>query len=156
MVDMCKSSNATEEKPNGNDNVDSVVLRIMIQQDDCICRVNIENQIELVYIGLGKYDSLTSSAPVDSQCGLAVDINHIPVMSTGNVIVPIECIDNVDVRSFPLSQNSTLQFKSRIINGTFSRGYCMRIHRGNVALVKIMKTYISNLVRTTRFWNNLD
>ena len=144
MVDMCKSSNATEEKPNGNDNVDSVVLRIMIQQDDCICRVNIENQIELVYIGLGKYGSLTSSAPVKSQCGLAVDINHIPVMSTGSVIAPIKCTDNVNPRSFPLSQNSTLQFKSRIINGTFSRGYCMRIHRGNVALVKIMKVDIKS------------
>jgi hypothetical protein len=68
---MWMSSNATEEKPSGSDKVDSVVLRIMIQQDDCICRVNIENQIELVHIGLGKYGSLTSSAPVDSQCGLA-------------------------------------------------------------------------------------
>jgi hypothetical protein len=137
---MCKSRFATEEKPFGSDKVDSVVLRIMIQQDDCICRVNIENQIELVYIGLGKYDGHISSAPVDSQCGLAVDINHIPDMSTENVIAPIECIDNVDVRSFPLPQNSTLQFKSRIINGAFTRGYCMRIQRGNVALVKLMKT----------------
>jgi hypothetical protein len=153
---MCTSSFATEEKHNGYDTVDSVVLRIMIQQGGCICRVNIENQTELVHIGLGKYDGFTSSVPKESQCGLAVDINHIQDMSTGNVIAPIECIFNVDIRSFPLSQNSTLQFKSRIINGAFSKGYCMRIHRGNVALLKIMKTYISNLVRTTRFWNNLD
>ena len=49
---MCKSTFATEEKPSGSDKVDSVVLRIMIQQDDCICRVNIENQIELVDLNL--------------------------------------------------------------------------------------------------------
>jgi predicted fused transcriptional regulator/phosphomethylpyrimidine kinase len=74
---MCKTNSATEEKPSGSHHVDSVVLRIMIQQDNCICRVNIEYQIELVYIGLGKYDGFTSSAPVESQCGLVVDINHI-------------------------------------------------------------------------------
>jgi len=105
----------------------------MIQQDSCICRVNIENQIELVYTGLGKYGGLTSSAPIKSQCGLAVDINHIPDMSTGNVIAPIECIDNVDIRGIPLFINSTLQLKSRIINGSFTRGYCMVIARGKIA-----------------------
>jgi hypothetical protein len=35
-----------------------------------------------------------------------------------------------------LLQNSTLRFISRIIKVTFTRGYCMRIQRGNVALAK--------------------
>jgi hypothetical protein len=104
----------------------------MTQQENCICRVTIDNQIEPVSIGLNKYECLTLSAPEDIGCGLAVDINHIPDTSTGNVIAPIECIDNVVSRNLQLLQNSTLQFKSRIINGTFTRGYCMRIHRGNV------------------------
>jgi hypothetical protein len=43
---MCKSSSATEETSNGGYRVDSVVLRIMTQQDDCICRVMIDNQID--------------------------------------------------------------------------------------------------------------
>ena len=127
------TNSATEEKPSGSDNVDSVVLRIMIQQDSCICRVNIENQIELVYIGLRKYGGLISSAPMESQCGLAVDINHIPDMSTGNVIAPIKCLDNVDFRIIQLFKNSTVQLKSRIINGSFTRGYCMVIRRGKAA-----------------------
>ena len=55
-------------------------------------------------------------------------------MSTGNIIAPIECIDNVEYRTIPMLNNSTLQFKSRIINGTFTRGYCMRIQRGKVGL----------------------
>jgi hypothetical protein len=48
--------------------------------------VTIENQIEPVSIGLRKFDGLTSSSPVENECGLVVDINHIPEMSTGNVI----------------------------------------------------------------------
>jgi uncharacterized protein (UPF0276 family) len=110
------TNSATEDKPSGSDIVDSVVLRIMIQQNNCICRVNIENQIELIHIGLGTYGGLISSAPMESQCGLAVDINHIPDISTGNVIAPIKCLDNVDFRIIQLFQNSTVQLKSRIIN----------------------------------------
>jgi hypothetical protein len=130
---MCKSSSATEETYSGGPRVDSVVLRIMTQQDNCICRVQIDNQIQPIAIGLRKYDGLSSSAPKETECGLAVDINHIPDMSTESVIVPIECINNVNYRTILLLPNSTLQFKSRIINGIFTRGYCMRIHRGNVA-----------------------
>ena len=66
-------------------------------------------------------------------CGLAVDLHRIPEFTTGNGIAPIECVDNVDFRPLRLLQNGTLQFKSRIINGTFTRGYCMRIQRGSIA-----------------------
>jgi len=132
VADMCKSISTTEERNAGSYRVDSVVLRIMMQQENCICRVTIDNQIEAVVISLRKYDGLISSAPEVISCGLAVDIGHMPDMSTGNVIAPIECMDNVDYRTIPLLLSSTLQFKSRIINGTFTTGYCMRIIRGNV------------------------
>jgi hypothetical protein len=133
VVDMCKSSFATEETLFGIHKVDSVVLRIMIQQDNCVCRVSIDNQIEPVSIGLRKYDGLTSSAPVDNRCGLAVDINHVPNMSTGYETSPIEYVSNVNYRNLLLLQNCTLQFVSRIINGNFTRGYCMSIGRGKMA-----------------------
>jgi len=55
-------------------------------------------------------------------------------MATENGTAPIKCIDNVNLRNLQLLQNSILQFKSRIINGKFTRGYCMRITRGNVSL----------------------
>ena len=64
------TNSATEDKQSGSDNVDSVVLRIMIQQDSCICRVNIENQIELIHIGLGKYGGFTDSAPANINVDL--------------------------------------------------------------------------------------
>ena len=133
VVDMCTSSFATEDTHSGNYQVDSVVLRIMIKEDNCICRVTIDNQIQPVSITLRKYAGLITSSPEEYGCGLAVDINHIPDMPTGNVIAPIECVVNSNPRNIPLFQNSTLQFKSRIINGSFTRGYCMRILRGNVA-----------------------
>jgi hypothetical protein len=66
-VDMCTSNSATEEIQSGSFKVDSVVLRIMIQQDNCICRVTIDNQIKPVYIGLNTYDGLTASAPKEAE-----------------------------------------------------------------------------------------
>ena len=131
---MCKSGSATEETSSGSHRVDSVVLRIMTQQDNCICQVTLDNQIQPVSVGLRKYDGLTASSPEKAECGLAIDIDHIPDMPTGNATSPIECIHNVDLRNIPLLQNSMLQFKSRIINGNFTRGYCMRIRRGKVSL----------------------
>ena len=130
---MCKSSSATEELGHsGHFTVDSVVLRIMIQQDDCISRVTIDNQIKPLSIGLTKYVGLTSSAPEEYGCGLAVDINHIPYISTGNKIAPIECTENVAFRILPLLENNTLRFRSRIISGNFTRGYYMHIIRGKM------------------------
>jgi hypothetical protein len=131
---MCTSSSATEETSSGGNRVNSVVLRIMTQQDDCICPVTITNQIQPIYVGLTKYDGLSSSAPKVNRCGLAVDINHTPNISTGNVIAPIECINDVAYRTILLLPNNALQFKSRIINGNFTRGYCMRIQRGKESL----------------------
>ena len=134
VAEMCKISSATENVTHsGGFTIDSVVLRIMIQ-DNCICRVTIDNQIQTVSIGLSKYDDSTSSATEEHTCGLVVDINHIPDMSTGSRIAPIGCVVNSTHRNIVLLQNSSVQFKSRIINGSFTRGYCMRIRRGKVSL----------------------
>ena len=131
---MCKSSSATEETGSGGYKVDSVVLRIMTQHDDCICRVMIDNQNDTVSVGIRKVDGLTASAPEKADCGLAIDINHIPDMSTGGVIAPIECLVNDTLRHTPLLQQRYLQFRSRIINGDFIRGFCIRIIRGKASI----------------------
>jgi hypothetical protein len=132
---MCKSSSAREEINSGGYKVDSVVLRVMTHQKDCICRITLDNQKQNpVVVGLRKLDGLTSSAPMKTDCGLAVDINHIPYMSTGNVIAPIECLVNGTLRNTPLFQKNYLQFRSRIINGDFIRGFSIRIIRGKASL----------------------
>lgn len=88
--------------------------------------------MQTILIGLRKNNGLTSSAAVEAECELPVYINHIPDMSTENVIAPNKCVENVGFRFIPLSENTTLQFQSRTINGNFTRGYCMQMHRGNV------------------------
>jgi len=137
---MCKSSSAIEETSSGGYKVDSVVLRIMMQQNNCICRVTLDNQNKTEVVSLRKVDGLTSSAPEKADCGLAVDINHIPEMSTGNVIDPIECLVNGTLHT-PVFQKSYLQFKSRIINGDFIRGFCIRIIRSKVSLQIVIYIY---------------
>ena len=94
----------------------------------------IDNQKDTVGVAIRKADGLTASAPEKADCGLAVDINHIPDMSTGNVIAHIECLVNGTLRHTPLFQKSYLQFRSRIINGNFIRGFCIRIIRGKASL----------------------
>ena len=131
---MCWSSSTTEETHSTSYRVNSVVLRMMIQQEDCICRVMIDNQTDTVSVGIRKFDGLTASAPEKAECGLAVDVNHIPNMSTGSVIAPVECPVNGTLRNTQLFQKSYLQFRSRIINGDFIRGFCMRIIRGKASL----------------------
>jgi hypothetical protein len=51
----------------------------------------IDNQNDTLSVGIRKFDGLTASAPLEAECGLAVDVNHIPKVSIGNVIAPIEC-----------------------------------------------------------------
>ena len=133
---MCKSSSATEKASSGGFKVDSVVLRIMTQEDDCICRVMINNQKDTVSVGIRKLD--------------AVDVNNSPSMSTGNVIAPIECLVNGTTRHTPLFQNGCLQFRSRIINGEFIRGFCIRIIRGKASLqiVILKKKSLTNNFRS--------
>ena len=146
---MCKSSSATEEANSGGSKVDSVVLRIMTQKDDCICRVTLDNQQDNpVDVGLSKFDDFLTSAPEKADCGLAVDVNHIPAMSTGNVIAPIECPVNGTRRHIPLFQKSYLQFRSWIINGDFIRGFCIRIIRGKASLQSV---YLKNNLKPIMF-----
>ena len=66
----------------------------------------IDNQSDTVSVGIRKCDGLTASAPEKAECGLAVDISHIPDMSTGNVIAPIECLVNGTLRNTPLFQKN--------------------------------------------------
>lgn len=47
---MCKSSSATEETNYGSFKGGSVLLGIMTQ-DNCVCRVTIDNQIQPVSVG---------------------------------------------------------------------------------------------------------
>lgn len=127
---MCTSSSVVEEPKSGTFINDRVVLRIFTQQDNCICQLTLLNQTEDNKLYLRKQHGNKNAAPINDSCGLAVDIIHI---STGNnkVIDPIQCTKPNSTTGITLVKNGMLQFESRQIDGTFTRGYCMEILRGN-------------------------
>lgn len=128
-ADMCTSDNANEGPKNGGLTIDSVALRVMTQQDGCTCRVSLENHSNSYTVYMRKYDLLTSAGPEHEACGLAIDIDYISPENFPENKDSIECTKGINTRSVSLSQNGVLNFKSRIIGGNFSRGYCIQIYR---------------------------
>ena len=125
---MCNESSAVEENISGTFSNDSVVLRINTQQDHCICQLTLLNQTKDETLFLRKKDASANAAPTNNDCGLAVDIHHIPTGSH-KAIEPIQCTKPHKIAKITLVKNGMVQFQSRKIDGTFTRGYCMEILR---------------------------
>ena len=125
---MCNESSAVEGNISGTLSNDRVVLRINTHQDHCICQLTLSNQTKDETLILRNQHASENAAPTNNDCGLAVDIHHIP---TGNhkAIDPIQCTKPSSTTTITLVMNGMLQFESRKINGTFAKGYCMKILR---------------------------
>lgn len=126
---MCTTGYATEDKNNGGTTADSVALRVTTQQDGCSCEVTLLNQQDIYTLYMRKYDLNTIAAPENAACGLLIDINYnipnnYPVNNNS-----IECTDGTDDRLIGLLKNGFINLRSRVISGTFTRGYCMQIYR---------------------------
>lgn len=130
ILDMC-SYNSIEENSllYGNKPVDSVLLRITKQQDNCTCHVSLQKNVTDYTIYMSKYEGRLSAAPEHQNCGLAVDVEFEYTSDTSQPLSPIACTSGTSVRSIALGGNE-LKLKSRVIDGIFSRGYCMQIYRG--------------------------
>ncbi|XP_063402214.1 uncharacterized protein LOC134686477 [Mytilus trossulus] len=129
IADMCTTQYVTEGDKNGGTTVDSVSLRVRTQQDGCTCEVALQNQTSLYTIYMRKYDSNTIAAPEKQACGLAIVTDYkIPEGFPDNAY-PVECTEGTQSRSISLRTNGILHLRSRVINGTFTRGYCMQIYR---------------------------
>lgn len=83
---------------------------------------------------MSKYNELSNSAPLESNCGLAVDIGYIETSDTYRYLQPIECTSGTSLRSIALGGDD-LKLKSRIIEGDFNRGYCMQIYRSKLFII---------------------
>ncbi|XP_071137460.1 uncharacterized protein [Mytilus edulis] len=125
---MCTDDYATEENLNGSNTVASVLLRITEQQNNCICHVTLQNNATNYTIFMSKYEGQSKAAPEHQNCGLAVDVDYVDTSDTSRLLQSIECTRGTDIRSFSLDDNE-LRFETRIIGGTFIRGYCMEIFR---------------------------
>lgn len=126
---MCTDDYAEEEDAEGSVKVNSVLLRITKHQNSCICHVNLEVTETNYTIHMSKYQDRSYAAPEQHHCGLAVDVDYVDTSITTRSLQPIECIEGTKKRSIALG-GSELKFESRIINGDFTRGYCMQISRG--------------------------
>lgn len=127
---MCTTDYATEVDTNGGTTVDSVALRVMTQQDGCECEVTLQNQKTIHTIYMRKYDLNTNASPEKAACGLSIDIDYNIPNNLPENKNPVECIEGTQPRSISLTTNGILHLRSRVINGTFTRGYCMQIFRG--------------------------
>ncbi|VDI15474.1 Hypothetical predicted protein [Mytilus galloprovincialis] len=99
----------------------------MVDRGGCTCDILIENYITETGIFIEKYKNMPAAAPEKNVCGLAIDIQMLNDESVSN---PIQCTNGVDRRQFSIVKNAALRFTSRIIQGNFTRGYCISIIRG--------------------------
>ncbi|CAC5366885.1 unnamed protein product [Mytilus coruscus] len=125
---MCTDDSAIEDNNDGTKHVDSVLLRITKQQNNCICHVSLQNNATDYTIYMSKYDGQSNAAPEQQNCGLAVDVDYVDTSDTTRSLQSIQCTSGTSIRSIALGANE-LKLKSRIIAGDFTRGYCMQIYR---------------------------
>lgn len=76
-----------------------------------------------------KYDLQTNAAPQNQECGLAIEMEYNIPNYLPETYDPIECTKGTNILQIPLSKNGVLNFRSRIIDGNFNRGYCLQIYR---------------------------
>ncbi|XP_076078792.1 uncharacterized protein LOC143048809 [Mytilus galloprovincialis] len=134
VANMCTDDFAKEDSADGSKAVDSVLLRITKQQNDCICHVSLHNNATNYTIYMSKYEGLSISAPVQTNCGLAVDVNYVDTSYITRSLQSINCTHGTGVRSIALGVNELI-LKSRIISGDFTRGYCMQIYRNQAKYI---------------------
>ncbi|XP_071137461.1 uncharacterized protein [Mytilus edulis] len=125
---MCTNESTVEDSTDGYIPVDSVLLRITKHQNNCICQVTLQNTVTNYTIYMSKYKDLSIAAPEHQNCGLAVDVEYLDTSDTPRPLQSIECTRGTGMRSIDLG-GGELKFKSRIIDGNFTRGYCMQIYR---------------------------
>jgi hypothetical protein len=81
----------------------------------CTCTIRIVSLIRYTRIDYSIFCQAVLLIVSGWRTKLIVDIKHIPNMSTGSRIAPIGCVVNSTHRNIVLLQNSSVQFKSRII-----------------------------------------
>lgn len=137
VTDMCQTGLAIEqigESQYGTKIYDHVTLRARTQEDNCTCLVFIENQsLDRFQMYFEPYDTLPSSAPKEAECGLELylDVYQIESLQQSQIEHPIKCTSGQSVRALSFKRNSVFRFTSNVINGNFTRGYCIDIQRGN-------------------------
>ncbi|VDI78198.1 Hypothetical predicted protein [Mytilus galloprovincialis] len=132
---MCQTGLGIEqigESKDGNLNFDHVTLRARTQLYNCTCLVFIENQSLFgTQMYIEPYERLQSSAPKESECGLELYLDNYQeeTLQTGRKMSPLRCTSGQTSRALSFLRNNVLSFISKVIDGNFTRGYCIDIQR---------------------------
>ncbi|CAC5418070.1 unnamed protein product [Mytilus coruscus] len=130
---MCQDGSAIEQlgaDKEGNLNFDHVTLRVRTQKDNCTCLVFVENQsLPSIQMYIQPYLHIPNSAPKEEVCGLELYLDLYQIDKKQHDLPPIKCSSGQLSRSISLLKNSVLRFTSRIVDGNFTRGYCIDVQR---------------------------
>ncbi|CAC5372623.1 unnamed protein product [Mytilus coruscus] len=128
---MCQGGSGKKEDSIEGLGFNSVALRITTRQDNCACQVYLQNQTDTYTVYMQKYNKLTSAAPNSSDCGLVINVSVSDGVGTDEILETVECANGTLFQPISLEINGTLNFKSTVIEGSFTRGYCLQIFRKN-------------------------
>lgn len=132
---MCQAEVGTEEDDFGNPRADSVALRITTREDNCVCKVFLQNQTNDHTVFMSAYDKKTSAAPETPYCGLEINVSLSVGPDNDKSLKTVNCTSGTVVQPIQLPQNEMLSFTSTLTEGSFTRGYCFQIFRRKTSYV---------------------
>ncbi|XP_063419523.1 uncharacterized protein LOC134703108 [Mytilus trossulus] len=146
---MCQNGVGEEDVKTGRIEVDSVALRITTPEDNCVCQVYLLNQTDQDKVFM-KYYTKSISGPDHINCGLAIDISISAELNKDESLKTIQCTNRTSAIPILLKQNEMLNFKSTLIDGTFTSEYCFLIFRQS----NDMTTYPSLHIKCSQVTTN--
>ncbi|CAC5404794.1 unnamed protein product [Mytilus coruscus] len=151
---MCHSGSGKEEDSIGGLEVDSVALRMTTRQESCVCQVYLQNQTDKYTVNMQKYNSLTSAAPIHSDCGLVINVSLSNGIGTDKILETVECNNGTSFRPIMLKKKEKLNFKSVLIEGNYESGYCLQIFRNKAKTKNPSLQVACSQVTTNKTSNN--
>lgn len=127
---MCQKKTAVEETEDGSDYFDSIFLSLTVNKNNCSCYLYVKN----FTISPSLYIKQYNNEPQQALCGMEMDIYQhrprevVPLIDP----IPTRCNGSGQSNYFSLVKDEYLQFRSRIVDGNFSKGYCIQIIRGSI------------------------
>lgn len=126
---MCQAEVKTEKDDIGNPRADSVGLRITTREDNCVCKVYLQNQTKDHTVFMSTYDKKTSAAPEHPYCGLEINVSVSSERDNYKSLKAVGCTNGTVVQRILLQPNEILRFTSTLTEGKFTRGYCLQIFK---------------------------
>lgn len=121
---MCRLTIVEENNIGSNE----VFLSIKEQENNCSCSVSVKNLKNFANLYIKRLNTITEQP----FCGMEIDIYFMrPNETLPPKNFPFKCNSTDHAQNVSLGQNEYLQFTSRVVDGTFESGYCIKIDTGS-------------------------